>query len=200
MPKDRAAAFAAAVPSCPQCEKPLPLTSTAGNQQVRPGCGHAFEGTFFSPRGDRAASAAADAALVEAPPCVSHARNAAEAICERCGAFICAVCRIEIEGRTLCPACFERLQSEGSLAAVKTRFRDFAGLARITALLGLVFAIFAVAIGPLAVFYAVKALEQKREMAEADGKAGIRVALAAGVLETVLGLVLVAVWIASLRA
>jgi len=96
-------------------------------------------------------------------------------------------------------ACFERLQSEGSLAAVKTRFRDFGGLARITALLGLVFAFFAVAIGPLAVYYAVKALGQKKEMEETDGKAGIRVALVAGVLETVLGLVLLAVWIAALR-
>jgi hypothetical protein len=54
--------------------------------------------------------------------CSIHPNNAAVAVCERCGDFVCHVCRTLIDGRMLCPHCFELLHERGGL---KFAQRDF---------------------------------------------------------------------------
>jgi hypothetical protein len=44
--------------------------------------------------------------------CAAHPRNPAAGVCERCGTFICAVCRTRWHGRALCPACVTRVMDE----------------------------------------------------------------------------------------
>src|SRR5436309_3067952 len=47
--------------------------------------------------------------------CVAHPNNSATDACERCGDFMCAVCRTNVEGRSYCPRCFDLLYNRGSL-------------------------------------------------------------------------------------
>jgi len=41
--------------------------------------------------------------------CAVHRRNLARGTCERCGNYLCQVCRTRLRGQTLCPPCVERV-------------------------------------------------------------------------------------------
>ena len=49
---------------------------------------------------------------VPAGQCATHPRNPAAGACQRCGTFICAVCRTRWHERSLCPACVLRAMEE----------------------------------------------------------------------------------------
>jgi hypothetical protein len=44
--------------------------------------------------------------------CATHPRSAAAGACQRCGTFMCAVCRTRWQERSLCPACVLRAMDE----------------------------------------------------------------------------------------
>jgi hypothetical protein len=44
--------------------------------------------------------------------CATHPRNPAVGTCQRCGTFMCAVCRTRWQERSLCPACALRAMEE----------------------------------------------------------------------------------------
>jgi hypothetical protein len=107
------------------------------------------------------ASIAVAAAGENAPPCVIHSQNASVVGCSRCGDFICEVCRIVIEGRDLCPLCFERGIDRAELATVKRQFRqpEFAlGLGALSIPGGCLVSYFAAFVGLLAVGIGIQAL------------------------------------------
>src|SRR5262249_22126110 len=56
--------------------------------------------------------------------CVSHPASSAKGTCQRCGNFVCAVCRTRWQRRIVCLACLERgLQSkEASPAETRTHY------------------------------------------------------------------------------
>src|SRR5262249_22223483 len=41
--------------------------------------------------------------------CAIHRRSRARGTCQRCGNYICQVCRTKLRGQMLCPACVERV-------------------------------------------------------------------------------------------
>ncbi len=151
-------------------------------------CGQRFELARFHP--PERVSAAAQAAGAGAASCARHARNAAVASCEHCGAFMCALCRIDAEGVALCAVCFERLTAAGQLASVRSSFRNYNGIAFQVALLGLVLPFFSVLLGPAAVLLGWKGLRQGRALGEPYGATRAKVAIALGLLDTVLALAL----------
>jgi len=57
----------------------------------------------------------------------------------------------------LCPACFERLSDEGTLASTRVHFRDHARQATSLAIMGLTIFVAGVVTGPAAVGYALYA-------------------------------------------
>ncbi len=156
---------------------------------VCPLCSGHFEAVRFEPP-VRAAAApqTIGGTMQESQPCATHALNAAVTSCDRCGAFMCALCRIDVDKRTLCPTCFERLSSEGALESTRTTFRDFPGLAGVTATFGCLMAALGILFGPLAIYYGVKALKQKKSMGENDGMVGIWAAIVLGGLECAAGI------------
>jgi hypothetical protein len=178
---------------CPRCRKPVDVTAiTTSPAAMCPLCAGEFEAVrFIAPVRATAVAQMAEARIDAAQPCATHPGNVAVTTCQRCGSFICALCRIDVDNRTLCPVCFERLSSEGSLESTRTTFRDFPGLAGLSATAGCVLSFFAIVLGPLAIYYGVKALRQKREMGEEDGFAGIWLAILIGVAEVGVGLFLV---------
>ncbi len=104
---------------------------------------------------------------------------------------MCALCRIDLDGRTLCPTCFERLSTEGTLESTRTTFRDYPGLASVTAVAGLLLWFATVLLGPLSIYYAVKGLRQKKQMGERDGRVGLWFAILLGSIEAAGGALLV---------
>src|SRR5262245_27941160 len=56
--------------------------------------------------------------------CASHATNLSVDLCERCGDFMCALCRTYVEGRRYCPRCFDLLYARGAFAFSHRDFRQ----------------------------------------------------------------------------
>jgi hypothetical protein len=69
---------------CPRCREPL----YERPEKVRPAPDPAGEATNF---------------------CTVHPRNVAAGACQRCGNFLCGVCRTKWNDRSLCLACLERV-------------------------------------------------------------------------------------------
>src|SRR5205085_5021747 len=112
--------------------------------------------------------------------------NTAVTTCRRCGVFICALCDMNVGSGSHCPSCFDRLRNEGSLQPARTRFRDYASMARISAILGIPFIAFGIAFGPLVLYYARKGLQQRR--AEGRSTIGVRIAAIFGLFELLGGI------------
>ncbi len=113
--------------------------------------------------------------------------NAAVIECSRCGTFICALCRIDTDGKALCPACFERLSADGSLEGTTMTFRDYGALSSTSAVAGCLIYFIGILTGLLAIYYGIRGLRQKKELGDRDGVAGIWGAITLGVLESLIG-------------
>lgn len=84
------------------------------NQWLCAGCKHAILSKSFATIGVAAAPTAGTAAPLGSP-CSTHPEEAALAICERCGDFMCTLCTTPFEGRYYCLSCFELQWGRGSL-------------------------------------------------------------------------------------
>jgi len=169
-------------PCCPNCGTLLLTPPERGEATCS--CGQTFELAVFQPPGRAAVQPQAFSA--GATPCARHSKNAAVASCEHCGAFMCALCRVDTEGQALCATCFERLSTSGKLASARGGFRHYNGIALGAALVGL-FPPISVLLGPIAVLAAFKGLRQSRELGEPLGATGAKVAIVLGSLEAVGG-------------
>ena len=194
-PAPASSPVAAQMVRCPRCRKMLDLAAIKTTPEFPcPACSRTFEAVRFSPRiTELRVSELATAGPQGGQPCSTHARNAAVASCERCGAFMCGLCRIDVDGAVLCPPCFERRSAEGSIQSARTRFRDYDGLASVTATAGCLFSMMFLGIlfGPLAIFYGVKALRQKKEFGETDGRTGVWIAMVIGIVEALVGIFMI---------
>ena len=179
---------------CPQCKKPLDHSGLTSGTHACVYCQSMFEAVVYNPGVQKVRVASlAEAGPHGATACVNHPRNAAVTGCERCGSFICNLCKIGTDGLVLCPGCFERLSVEGALPSTVTSFKNHFGAALTLALFSL--AIFNYAgpfCGPAVVYYCIKALRQKKELGETDGLVVIWLTIILGVLEFFMG---VFVWI-----
>jgi hypothetical protein len=161
---------------CPRCGRPWEQEPLASGSQRCPRCHGDFVAVAFAPPERRVYVPEVGAGGTdETTACAAHKRNLAVATCSRCGVFLCAVCRVDLDRRVLCPACFDRLSNEDALATLKTRFRDYAGIAYSFAAFG---------IGPAAAYYAFRALRQRDERGDAGGRAGPYLAAGIGLLES----------------
>lgn len=124
-------------------------------------CGLTFQAALFSPP-ERRALRRADLEQGQAQ-CARHARNAAVGTCERCGAFMCALCRVDADGKSFCASCFERLRREGGLESARTTFRSWRTLGFHLAVAGFPLMAFGVLIGPLSIVASLRGLAQDRK-------------------------------------
>jgi hypothetical protein len=185
---------------CPRCKKTIDVEPIGTNAVSRcPLCQGEFESIRFQPRIAHAkVTELATAGPEGGQPCAIHQRNAAVAACERCGSFVCSLCRIDFDEHVYCPSCFERLSEAGSIESAKTRFRDYEGLTSLTATLGCLITWLGIVLGPLALYYGVKGLRQKKEMGETDGRVGIVIAMTLAVIELLVSGALIAFFVFGL--
>jgi hypothetical protein len=132
----------------------------------------------------------AEAGPQGAVPCGTHPANASAFSCSRCGVYMCALCRVDIDQQVLCPPCFDRLSMDGALPSTRVAFKDYLRMAFITFVAGILIFFGAALFGALTVYYALMALKQRRTMQETQGVAAARTLLALGAVETVGGLAL----------
>ena len=179
-------------PECPWCTAVLAVAQTNGPTRC-PACKSVFTATWFAPVAVAAnvPLAVGSAGPDGGAPCAWHAGNLAEVSCSRCGSFICGLCRIDIEKRTLCTNCFDRQSKEGALASTILTTRDWAARARSMAFLGLVFIwIIGPVLGAAAIYYSIRGRKEKKAASETDGLTSLGWMLAVGIIDVVGGLAL----------
>ena len=173
-------------PGCPRCWTPLPQAVLAFGRVDCGECALEFRAATFHPLEPRHVSRP-----VEPPSggasCARHARNAAVAACERCGAFMCALCKVDVEGKSLCAACFDRGRSEGSLQAAQTTFRSWRTLGMHLAVVGLFLYPFGLLTGPASLFATVRGIGQSQRDGDEGGALGTVIAVLLGLLLTLMG-------------
>lgn len=182
-----AVALAYAGPQCPRCGVLL------ANDTIRSGvntcaiCRRPFEATAFAApeRHAAAVQSVVAAGPAGANACANHAGNAAVTSCARCGLFICSLCEMNIGTGSYCPACFDRIRTEGAATQVVARYRDWASIARLTAIVGLLFYFAWPLVGGLAIFFATKGVKLRREQGRTI--AGMIIVMLIGVAEVVGG-------------
>lgn len=155
-------------PACPLCGALLEGWQMVPGEQICPHCLRSYLSTPFTPPEPprpRVESLAL-AGPAGGVPCARHAGNAAVASCARCGVFMCALCRIEIDGQELCPGCFDRLSSEGVLSSARNRLRDYQGLSLSLAVLGFLLCPLGLLTGPATFYTIYRAVQQRRRWNE----------------------------------
>ena len=186
-----ALALAYTGPQCPRCGIVLTADYLRNGIVVCHECGRPYEATLFTPP-ERPRVAVAETHLVagpaEANACANHARNAAVTSCARCGLFICSLCEMNVGTGAYCPSCFDRVRAEGTLKPVATRYRDWASIARLTAIIGLLFYIFWPFVGGLALFFSIKGMRQRKE--QGRSRIGMAIVMLIAIGEIVAGLVI----------
>jgi hypothetical protein len=169
-------------PQCPFCGVALPEEDIRTGRIECRTCREDFEATAFTPPEKR--TRIIEVALSGpqgANACANHARNAAVTSCERCGLFICALCEMNVGEGSFCPSCFERSRTDNPLQGAG-RIRDYGSMARLTLVLGLfMVTIFGIPLGALGIYYAGKAIKQRREIG--DPVAGMIGAMIFGIVE-----------------
>lgn len=178
-------ARSALVPGCPRCGATLDISRMAPGEQACPACGRSFLATPFSPPEPRPeiVPRLAEAGPEGGIPCGRHAGNRAVANCSRCGIFMCSLCRIEIDGMELCPACFDRLSSEGVLSSSRTRLRDYRGIALALGFAGCFLYFIGLITGPATLYFTWRGLKQRRELGDRGGLVSLTLAVLLGLFQ-----------------
>jgi hypothetical protein len=147
-------------PCCPLCERTLkPAELKSGPMHCKV-CRNTFEAVVFNPPAETiAVRSVVDGASVA--PCAKHPLNMAEGNCDRCGNFICALCRTPLEGKVYCPACLERILDKGGSEVGPEREPFAFGIANAAAFCGLIPPL-GVVLGPMSLVYCIKWIRQAR--------------------------------------
>ena len=174
---------------CPCCDRDLAAGLVVGEQRC-PGCGSLIEAAVFAPPRDPGPVVLPSGTST---PCARHARNLAESSCQRCGAFMCALCRVSVDGMELCTPCFDRLEREGALPSARRSVRNYNGMAFNVSLYGICFFYLGLLIGPLVIHLAVRGMRQNRRLGERISVAAGWFALAMGVLHLLVGALILVV-------
>lgn len=174
--------------SCPRCKAALPHESLKDGTQTCPSCRGGFEAVRFDPVQPLIVVPSLAGVGPEAgAPCAQHARNQAEAACSRCGQFMCALCKIDAEGKAYCPPCYERLMNEGSVPGGATRMKFYAGYATLCFFSCFLFWFLGPLPGALGIFFAIKGIQDKKSRNEQDGVAILYLLLVACAFGILLG-------------
>jgi len=108
---------------CGACS--FPIAAEAWNREggsVCPGCRERVQ-AFVFPAMERIRAGSAPEAIAgdTEASCFFHPQSRAAVLCAECGRFLCNLCDIELDGRHLCPACFQSGVSSNKLETLETR-------------------------------------------------------------------------------
>jgi uncharacterized paraquat-inducible protein A len=109
--------------SCGECSWPVPPESWNREEGARcPRCGRHVQVAVFPAIEERRTGALPEALGAESEAsCFYHPHSRAAVLCEECGRFLCRLCDLEVDGRHLCPTCFQSGVATRKLENVETR-------------------------------------------------------------------------------
>ena len=154
-------------------------------------CRKTFDASFMNPVEDPGSAVIPMSAQGEATPCARHARNAAESSCKRCGAFMCSLCRIDSDGGSYCPGCFERLSEEGALPSVRTSFKDYGRMSYHAGLLGALMFPIMIVTGPFGIWFGIVGLRAFERSGGRVSRRSCWLGICLGLVEVMIGLVFI---------
>ncbi len=89
--------------------------------------------------------------------CFYHPGQLAVVPCAACGRLLCAVCQVELEGRSLCMPCLQTGRDKQKITAMQNRYVRYDEIALALSIWGLLIGIFpSVVTAPAALYYAVR--------------------------------------------
>jgi uncharacterized paraquat-inducible protein A len=99
--------------ACAACSLPVPRELWNRAEGARcPGCGRLLRVVVFPAIANYALGALPSALQGESEAsCFYHPRCRAVVPCGQCGRFLCALCDLEVDGRHVCPRCFEKTEN-----------------------------------------------------------------------------------------
>jgi DNA-directed RNA polymerase subunit RPC12/RpoP len=105
--------------ACAACSYPVPGEAWNREEGMRcRGCGNNVRVLVFPAIRRAHAGVAPEALQTETEAsCFYHPQSRAAIPCQECGRFLCSLCELEVDGRHICPRCFERV----ALETVETR-------------------------------------------------------------------------------
>ncbi len=167
--------------ACPRCAGPLAEDVVSLGTVLCPHCRRPFEAVPFQPP-QRAPEKPRAVGSGDAASCANHRGNLAEASCDRCGVFMCLLCRIPSDAKALCPTCFDRLLAADQLESLRLTRQDYGARASTTAAAGFLLCMpLGFVLGPAAIYYGVLALRQ--QTGSLGSRGGIVLAMLLGLLE-----------------
>jgi hypothetical protein len=108
---------------CAACSTPVPRELWNREEGARcRGCGQTVRALVF-PALERVTAGASPQTLqgeTEAS-CFYHSQSRAATVCDDCGRFLCSLCDLEVEGRHICPRCFESGVSQHKIQTAEPR-------------------------------------------------------------------------------
>ena len=167
--------------ACPRCAASLPEDVVSVGTVRCSHCRGPFEAVPFQPP-QRAVEKPRPVGPGDAASCANHRGNLAEASCDRCGVFMCLLCRIPSDAKALCPACFDRLLAADQLESLHLTRQDYGARASTAAAAGFLFCMpLGFVLGPTAIYYGVLALRQ--QTGSLGSRGGILLAMLLGLFE-----------------
>lgn len=115
--------MAAPAISCGECSWPV-LVESWSREYETPclRCGHRIRIVVFPAIEHRRVGTLPEALSAETEAsCFYHPQSRAAVPCEECGRFLCSLCDLEVEGRHLCPTCFQTGVNTRKLKTVDTK-------------------------------------------------------------------------------
>jgi hypothetical protein len=106
---------------CGECSMPVPAEFWNRAGMPCRGCGQAIQVAVFPAIESARSGALPEAVEIESEAsCFFHPSSRAAIPCDECGRFLCRLCEIEVDGRHLCPTCFESGISTSKLQSLET--------------------------------------------------------------------------------
>ena len=95
--------------ACAACSFPVPAELWNREEEVRcPQCGQNLRALVFPAIDNTGLGTLPSALQGEAESsCFYHPQSRAALICDDCGRFLCNLCDLDVDGRHICPRCFE---------------------------------------------------------------------------------------------
>ncbi len=144
--------------TCGECSYPLPAEAWNREEGVAcPGCRNRVLALVFPAMERKQAGAAPETLGAESEAsCFFHANARAAFPCAECGRFLCNLCDIQLDGRHICPSCFQSGVRSNKLQTMETHRVMYDTIALASATLPVLLIWPAVVGAPAAIYIAIR--------------------------------------------
>jgi hypothetical protein len=141
--------------ACPRCGGKLPMEVLEPQGSECSGCETHVEAAVFPALLRADESSRREPVVSDEAACFFHYQSVAMFSCNRCGRFLCALCRVMWAGENVCTACLEATTKDDQARAVASSRFHFDSLALALATLPVLTWIFSLVTAPLALGFAL---------------------------------------------